>query len=184
MSVLLGMAGCVTYAEKRKMEAPLALAGAFMSGGDFQAALKENDKVFRNPSEILRDRALFQRGLIYSHPQNPNQNYQKSIEYFQKLLEEYPDSGLKNAAEVWILSLHQIVRMRDEFVSLSGKIGLMDTTIKEQRRTINQFQEELRKQQANTVKQKILIDELKDQIETLKNIDLRIEKKKRKAVQQ
>jgi len=184
VSILLMMAGCVTYIEKRQMEVPLARASEYMAIGDFQAALAENDKVFKRASHTLGAHALIQRGLIYSHPQNPNRDYQKSIEYFQEVTKEFPDSDLIDQAEVLTLTLHKIINMENELNSLHDKIGLMETTIKEKRRAVNYFQATMKKQRVHIKTLKTQINELKGQIEKLKNIDLQIEEEKRKSAPQ
>ena len=117
--------------------------------------------------------------MIYSHPQNPGRDRQKSIETFKKILHEYPDSTLVETAEVWIQSLSKNVMMEREVVNAHGKIGLLQLTIEEQRHTIDQFRGELRTHRIQIKKLKTEIVKLKSQIEKLKKIDLRIEEKKR-----
>ncbi len=186
ISLILGVAGCIPPQEYRAIKAPTPLARAndLIANGDFKGALKQNDKVLMQASSAFGDQALFQRGLIYSHPQNPGQDQQKSIETFKKILNEYPDSTLVETAEVWIQSLSKNVSMEREVVNAYGKIGLLQLTIEEQRHTIDQFRGELRTHRVQIKKLKTEIVKLKSQIEKLKKIDLRIEEKKRSVTPQ
>ncbi len=77
-----------------------------MIRGEYSRALEKNRQLLGNYPR-MGDRALFQMGLIYSHPKNPNRNLKKSLGYFQRIFKEYPKSDLKNQAGIWVLCLHE-----------------------------------------------------------------------------
>jgi hypothetical protein len=122
----------------------LAKASALMFKGDYEASLKHNRRVLRQFPRTLGDQALFQMGLNYSHTENPNPDNQKSIECFQRIIEEFPESSIRDEAVIWILFIQKSIENKKRFDNL-------------------QHQKE----------------NLKDQIEKLKKIDLGIEDKKR-----
>ncbi len=119
---------------------------------NFDAALKETEALSSSFPQTMGDEALYLKGIIYAHPQNPCSNSARSIESFQALIRKYPQSDLIQVSEVWVLIL--------------GKIDDMN-------REITQLRESV------TIKQ-IEIGDLRTQIEKLKKIDLGIEEKKRR----
>lgn len=70
--------------------------------GDYIGSLKENQKIVElNDKSPYRDRALFNMGLIYAHYDNPDKDYERSLNYFGQLIEEYPGSPLAVEARIW-----------------------------------------------------------------------------------
>jgi tetratricopeptide (TPR) repeat protein len=94
--------------------------------GDFREATKENQRVLslietRDPV----DRALFNLGLIYAHQDNPERDYERSVEYFKRLLEEYPDSPLYNNAKAWFFLLNENMEAKTKIENLSRINGYL-----------------------------------------------------------
>jgi len=152
----------------------LAKARTFMFKGDYKASIKYNKKVLRQFPRTLGDQALFQMGLNYAHPDNPNPDNQKSMECFKSIIEEFPRSSIRDEAGIWILFLQKSIESKKRFDNLQRqkenlkdqieKLKNIDLGIEDKKRLGN-----LQRQNEN----------LKDQIEQLKNIDLGIEDKKR-----
>lgn len=86
-----------------KAEEPRILPGQkYLSSGNFQEAVKEYRKVLSSPeSKQLADEALFGMGLLYSHYENPDKDYQEASRYFDRLIREYPKSPLVVQARIW-----------------------------------------------------------------------------------
>lgn len=177
MTMLFGILGCTHFPKKWQGEQRLARARVLMTKGDYQASLRENKEVLRLFLQTLGDQALFQMGLIYAHPENPNLDYQKSLECFQRLIKEFPQSDLGNKAKIWVLFLQEIIDKDKEIGRLNEKIGLLEKVLEEKEKRINTLQSQIRELQAQ-------IENLKGQIEQLKEIDLGIEEKKRKSLPQ
>jgi tetratricopeptide (TPR) repeat protein len=94
--------------------------------GDFREATKENQRVLslietRDPV----DRALFNLGLIYAHQDNPERDYERSVEYFKRLLEENPDSPLYNNAKAWFFLLNENMEAKTKIENLSRINGYL-----------------------------------------------------------
>jgi len=122
------------------------LAGRLKNKGDYKGALKENEKIVRLfPFESPGDSALFDMGLIWLHPDNPQKNYFKSLASFERILSDYPRSTLKEKARVYSGIIKKLVRYEGE---------------------INDLKE--------------TVTELKNRLETLKEIDIGIEEKRRR----
>jgi len=62
------------------------------------------------------DRALFEMGIVYAHPRNGQKDYQKSLECFQKLIEEYPGSEYRQNSEMMIFNIRNVV-LKDQTIT-------------------------------------------------------------------
>ncbi|RJQ65170.1 MAG: hypothetical protein C4530_01125 [Desulfobacteraceae bacterium] len=184
-AVLLNLDGCVTYPEKKEMESALSNAGRYLSGEDFQSALIENDRIRKSP-DSLGTLALFQRGLIYAHPNNPDRDYSKAQDQFRKVLEQSPAGEPAGQAKVLIVLLARLMELENEKIALREKTGLLEKTVVRQKTKIEDQNKIVRRLDGDAKKDRTTIEELeqqlntlKDQIEKLKNIDLQIENVKR-----
>lgn len=144
----------------------LAIAKTFMFKGDYNASILYNKKVLDQFYKSLGDLALFQMGQAYVHPGNPKLDNQKSLECFQRIIEEFPDSKIRDDAGIWILVLQKIIKSDKEINSLRRQKNIEN----------NKIIENLQLKNENLHHQ---IENLKNQIKKLKEIDLGIEDKKR-----
>lgn len=69
----------------------------------------------------LRDRALFNIGLVYAHYDNPGKNYKKSLGYFTRLIKEHPDSSLLGQARMWQSVLNVIEGAKQVDIEIERK---------------------------------------------------------------
>ena len=46
-------------------------------------------------------------GLIYAHFRNPQRDIEKSLEYFKRLIKNYPKSSFVEQAKIWIRILEE-----------------------------------------------------------------------------
>jgi tetratricopeptide (TPR) repeat protein len=89
---------------------------------DFERALKRNQEILSaNPKTSPGDEALFNIGLIYAHPENPQKDYKKSMVYFQRLLKEFPRSFLVEEAKMWIGVLQDIEKAMKVDIEIERK---------------------------------------------------------------
>jgi tetratricopeptide (TPR) repeat protein len=91
--------------------------------GDYQESLRENQKALSllDKKAPGGDRALFTMGLIYVHYDNPERNYRKSMEYFTRLVEDYPKSALVEQAKIWVNILDIIEKEKQVDIELEQK---------------------------------------------------------------
>lgn len=163
IALALMAGGCLHWPQHRQGEQHLAAARQLLASGDYTSALAENQKVMVKFSPGLADQALFQIGLIYVHPHNPNLNYRKSLAAFHDLIEKYPASRLRPDAEMWILVIERFIAQEKQIEVLKQRNAPLIRKLKLQHTKINQLQ---------------------DQLEKLKRIDIKIEEKKREAIPQ
>jgi outer membrane protein assembly factor BamD (BamD/ComL family) len=118
-------------------------ANDFVKKGDYNASLGEYEKIMAQYPRV-GDRVLFEMGIIYSSASNQQKDYQKSLECFQKLMKNYPDSKYKQNSDA-MLSLLTEITSSDKRMNL----------------------------------QKRQIDELVQQIEQMKEVDMNLKQKKK-----
>ncbi len=159
--IIILIFGCAHFQKKTQDERLLKKAMDLMINEDYEASLRENEKLLRLFPQTLGDKALFQMGLIYAYPKNPNANYQKSLECFKRIIKEFPQSDVRDRAKVWVLFLQEIIN-KDK------KINLLKRELEKRRKKINNLQNQ--------------IENLKNQIKGLKKKHKKIEAEKRKIL--
>jgi tetratricopeptide (TPR) repeat protein len=94
----------------------------FLLEGKYQEALAENEKILEMSGKSpFRDRALFNIGLVYAHQDNPEKDYAKSLQYFTKIMKEYPDSPLVVQAGIWQSVINIIEKAKQVDIDIEEK---------------------------------------------------------------
>jgi tetratricopeptide (TPR) repeat protein len=95
---------------------------ALKNSGDFENALKRSqDALSMSPKTPPGDEALFDMGLVYAHPGNPKKDYRKSVDYFKRLLKEFPRSLFVEETKVWIAVLEDIEKAMKVDIEIEEK---------------------------------------------------------------
>ena len=172
ISLLLAVTGCTPYYNLYNEE-PFSVyqyteanqllfeAKSSYARGDFLTSLRTSQELLKRFPQKYGEHALYLMGLIYASPENTYVNYEISIHFFNKLIKEYPESVFKTKANTWIGLLNQ-------------NIGYAETIDKKNKR-IKRLENELKAEKKQ-------INDLQNQIESLKEIDLGIDKKKRESL--
>jgi hypothetical protein len=109
----------------------LGRAEDLLKKGSYYASLKENERVLsfsgKNPPG---DSALFNMGLIYAHSKNPKKDYEKSLGFFNRVIEEYPRSPLVEEARIWVMVLQENEKLKQ----VIEKFKEVDITVEEKQR--------------------------------------------------
>ncbi len=155
--------GCLHWPSQAQGEQQLLEARQRFANGNYSSALEINRRVLTQFSASLADQAIFQIGLIYAHPHNPDRDIQKAVESFQHIIDRYPASRLRQDAILWRVVLDQIRAQESQIQALTQRNAPLEKTLIIQKRKINQLQ---------------------DQLEKLKRIDIKMEEKKRNAIPQ
>jgi tetratricopeptide (TPR) repeat protein len=80
-----------------------------LAQGEYEGSLLENQYVLSLPEgRSCKDEALFNMGLIYAHFGNPEKDFKKSLSYFEKLVQNYPESPFAEQAKIWVATLQEI----------------------------------------------------------------------------
>jgi tetratricopeptide (TPR) repeat protein len=185
VSILIGFSGCMekdsSYLAKKRIESALetkgerslAYARNFMAWGLYKESLERSESVLRQYPRSLGDQALLNIGLVYANPAYEQADVRKSIKYFQRLTKEYPQSILKIEAEIWILVLQDRMLKNQAINELTDKIDALKKANKGKK-------DKFKKMQLKMIELQDQVKGLKNQINRLKSVDIRIEEKKRK----
>lgn len=186
ITILIGVNGCIPFVKNLEGDRRLTAAKSLMGEGEYEASLRENREILRQYAQTHGDRALFQLGLIYLHPQNPNVDYQEALTYFQGLIEEFPGSDLRSEAEIWISVLQKFSDNEKVIHALIKEKDFKEKELTQRENKINKLRGELdrlqgQKNEVQRERERMAhrIEDLEKQIKRLKEIDLRIEEKKR-----
>jgi tetratricopeptide (TPR) repeat protein len=91
-------------------------ANDLFSQGSYRASLSKYEQIIEKyPAE--GDRVLFEMGIIYAYPGNEQKDYQKSLECFHKLIEDYPGSAYKKDSEMMIFQINNVI-VKDKTIAV------------------------------------------------------------------
>ena len=117
-------------------------ASTFMEANDlftresYNAALGKYEEIAKKyPKEA--DRALFEMGIIYAHSGNEHKDYQKSLECFRKVIQDYPESRYRKDSEMMIFNI--------------SNITFKDMTIAAQQKQVETLREEVKSRDDETI---------------------------------
>ena len=124
--ILLLFFGCSSLKERGTKTANeyLLRSQQLIAAGDYTGAVEENRKVlYLFAGGSLGDEALFNIGIIYIHYGNPAKNYKKSLDSFERLINDYPQSPLLEKARVWVGMLRDMEKLKtNEVVTINEHI--------------------------------------------------------------
>ncbi len=102
-----------------------------LAQGDYEGSLHEIQKVLLiSPRHPPEEEALFNLALIYAHHGNPQKDYQKSLDFFRKLIKDYPGSLLTEQAKIWI----ELLQENNKLNQVIQKLKQVDIEIEERKR--------------------------------------------------
>ena len=136
--IMVWSSGCVNTAKKIiadtaktfqnqpqvQSEDSLSQAESMMSKGNYEDALKVYEEISRRyPRDSPGDRALFDMGILWAYPDNPERDYEKAVKYFRRILYYYPRSPLRDEAKAWTDALDRLIRSVNKIKGLEEKIS-------------------------------------------------------------
>jgi L,D-peptidoglycan transpeptidase YkuD (ErfK/YbiS/YcfS/YnhG family) len=127
-------------------------ANDFFNQGKYEASLSNYGQIFEKHPAVA-DRVLFEMGIIYAHPRNEQKDYQKSLELFQKLVRDYPDSEYRRDSQMMIFQIHNVI--------------IKDKIIATQQTQIETSRQEVKGKENEIITLQEKIETLEEKIETL-----------------
>ncbi len=133
---LFFLGGCVTSGKtkvginpKEEARQQLLRGQELLGRMDFDGALNANQEILILAlHESPEDEALFNVGLIFAHPEYSRRDVTKSLYFFNKVVEDYPQSPLAPQARAWVGMLQQVQKLNQR--------------LEQSARQIKQFQQE------------------------------------------
>jgi TolA-binding protein len=99
--------------------------------GDYAGSLKESQRVLSLPGKNShKDQALFQMGLIYAHVDNPQRDFGKALDFFKRVIKDYPKSPLAEEARVWA----GVLQENEKLSQVIEKSKQVDIAVEEKKR--------------------------------------------------
>lgn len=129
ISLALLISGCGGMLERYLAKSSFSEADSLFHQGNYRAALSKYGQIIEKyPSAA--DRVLFEMGIIYAYAGNEQKDYRKSLEFFQKLIKEYPDSGYRQNSEVMLSQLNNVL-IKDKTIKMQqARIEALEAHIK------------------------------------------------------
>ena len=90
-------------------------ANDFFNQGKYEASLSKYEQIIEKYPAVA-DRVLFEMGIIYAYPRNEHKDYQKSLECFQKLVRDYPDSEYRRDSQMMIFQIQNVI-IKDKIIA-------------------------------------------------------------------
>ena len=90
-------------------------ANDFFNQGKYEASLRKYEQIIEKHPAVA-DRILFEMGIIYAYPRNEQKDYQKSLNCFQELVRDYPDSEYRLNSQMMILQIHNVI-IKDKIIA-------------------------------------------------------------------
>ena len=90
-------------------------ANHLFNQGNYAAALDKYAQLIENHPEVA-DRVLFEMGVVHAYPHNAHKDYRQSLDCFQKVVRDYPDSDYRHDSQMMILQIHNAI-IKDEKIA-------------------------------------------------------------------
>jgi len=147
------LSGCGHFSDRWQAKTIFAEANDLFYQENYAASLGKHSEIIENYPSVS-DRALFEMGIIHAYPKNGQKDYQKSLECFQKLISDYPESKYRHDSEMMIFSIRNS--------------ALKDQSITAQRTQIETLQNEIQGKENEIEALQKMVETLKKNIETTK----------------
>ena len=109
------ISGCSHFNDGRQAKTAFAEANDLFHQGSYTASLEKYSGII-DKYPATADRALFEMGIIYAHPKNEQKDYQKSLECFQKLIKDFPESVYRQNSEMMMFNIRNVA-LKDQTIA-------------------------------------------------------------------
>ncbi|MCR4308803.1 MAG: L,D-transpeptidase family protein [Deltaproteobacteria bacterium] len=109
------ISGCRHFNDGRQAKITFAEANDLFHRGSYTASLEKYSGII-DKYPATADRALFEMGIIYAHPKNEQKDYRKSLECFQKLIKDYPESVYRQNSEMMMFNIRNVA-LKDQTIA-------------------------------------------------------------------
>lgn len=153
--------GCSHLTEGLQARSSFEEANDFFRRGNYGDSLAKYRQIIENYPTV-GDRVLFEMGIIYAHPGNKHKEYAKSLECFQKLITDYPQSVYKKDSELMVFNINNVI--------------IKDTTIATQQAHIETLRNELEKYGNGLVALQSKVEALEQEVRSKESENVKLQK--------
>jgi tetratricopeptide (TPR) repeat protein len=107
--------GCSSIDEGHQASSISQEACDFFNQGKYEASLSKYEQIIERYPAVA-DMVLFEMGIIYAYPMNEQKDYQKSLEYFQRIVRDYPDSEYRRDSQMMIFQIRNVI-LKDKIIA-------------------------------------------------------------------
>jgi len=165
VNIWLSLCGCAHSVKQSQGDQALGEAKELRAMGDYSASEKKTLGVLEDFPQTLGDEALFQMGLLYALPKNPNADFEKSGSFFQKLVTLYPDSSRKEEASAWIFLLTRKAGNEKETLELQSRMRMVEQTSETRGKKMKQLEEKLEAREKEVAEHRDAVTQLQNRVE-------------------
>jgi tetratricopeptide (TPR) repeat protein len=123
--------------------AALEEADLLFNQGNYQACLSRYEELLaKNPTK--GDRALFEMGMVLSHPKNEQKDYPRALECFRKLVKEYPRSEYRQNSQSMIFYINNIPARDMKVAAQQTQIGILRKEVESRENEIAALQKKIK----------------------------------------
>jgi hypothetical protein len=116
--------------------------------GDYEAAQRQSCILLEQYAGQADDQALFLAGLVWIHPDNPNQNNHLADICFGRVVDQHPDSPLVAASETWRAMIGRMEE-KEQMIERLAKVSLaLEKQLKAEKDNRLRLEERLQKMKA------------------------------------
>ena len=134
--------GCSHLDEGSQPRSTFKEANDLFSQGSYKASLSKYEQIIEK-YPTAGDRVFFEMGVIYAYPGNEQKDYQKSLECFQKLIKNYPESVYRKDSEMMIFHINNVTLKDKTIAALQTQIETLRQEIKSKENEINTLQKKI-----------------------------------------
>ena len=129
MIASIQLCGCSHLYEGLQAKSTFQEANDSFGQGSYEASLSKYGQIVeRYPS--VADRALFEMGIIYTHPNNEQKDDQKALGCFQKIIKDSPGSVYRPDAEMMIFYINNVTIKDKKLAAQQTQIGALEQKVK------------------------------------------------------
>ncbi len=180
VAVLMLLAGCTSLNNWIEIQNAMRQGQMLLARGDYDGSVKEYQRALRAAHDRSpADAALFNLGIIYIDPQNPNKDDQKAVNSFAELVAAHPQSPWVPQARIWMAVLDEKERSKEEIEKSKQALAESHQEIEQFKQLLDQSKQEIEKSKQEVERSKQVVEKSKQVMEKSNQVDIEIEQKKR-----
>jgi L,D-peptidoglycan transpeptidase YkuD (ErfK/YbiS/YcfS/YnhG family) len=136
------ISGCGHSSEGASARPAFDEANMLFARGHYEQALARYEKLIEQKPGTA-DRVLFEMGIVYAYPGYDRKDYQKALECFRKIIQDYPESHYRRDSQMLVQQI-QHVNIKDNLIAEQQKqIDAYRSRVNTQKNEIDAMQQKI-----------------------------------------